>query len=79
MDLEYPSPEMFKFCKAEIDGIVCTFIKSETIVEVRQQMQECYASGKTLPGTRSYHQISEVLTRRVSALLDDLSFFHQGL
>lgn len=47
---------MFRFCEAEIDGIVCTFIKSETIVEVRQRMLERYVSAKTLPGTRSYHQ-----------------------
>ena len=29
--------------------------------------------------TRHMNHGSEVLTRRVSALLDDLSFFHQGL
>ena len=48
--------EMFTFCEAQIDGIVCTFIKSETIVDVRQQKQKRYASAKTLPRTRSYHQ-----------------------
>ena len=58
---------MFKFCEAEIDGIVCTFIKSETVIEVRQHMQERYASAKTLPGTRSYHQFIPLLHSKIGA------------
>ena len=48
--------EMFKFCEKEIDGITCIYIKSETEMEVRQNMQKQYKSAKTIPGTRSYHQ-----------------------
>ena len=59
--------EMFKFCEAEIDGIVCTFIKSETVIEVRQQMQERYASAKTLPGTRTYHQFIALSHSKIGA------------
>ena len=59
--------EMFKFCEAEIDGIVCTFIKSETVIEVRQQMQERYASANTLPGTRTYHQFIPLSHSKIGA------------
>ena len=40
----------------------------------------CYAFGHfASEGFTSDQLYGEVLTRRVSALLDDLSFFHQGL
>ena len=63
--------KMFEYCKSDIKGINFIKVSKEDIALVRQMLSTRFASGKTIPGTRSFHHFSplsegEVTYKRVS-------------
>ena len=57
--------DMFTFCQNEVVGITCMFLPSQNIEAVRYKMTERYASAKTIPGTRSYHEFVPLNTGEI--------------
>ena len=47
--------KMLLFCQQNICNIRFLFIPKERMAEVRRELQSRFASGHTVPGTRSYH------------------------
>ena len=46
---------MFNFCQNEIIGINFYYISKESNTIIRSEMEQRYATAKTLPSTRTYH------------------------
>ena len=64
---------MFEYCKSDIKGINFIKVSKEDIEPVRQMLSTRFESGKTIPGTRSFHHFSplsegEVTYKRVSEM-----------
>ena len=49
---------MFGYCGSSIKGVNFTKIGKQDMAPVRQMLVARFKSGKTFPGTRSYHQYS---------------------
>ena len=47
--------DMLEFCITNINTIIFYKITKETVNSRRQQLKERFETGKTVPGTRSYH------------------------
>ena len=63
--------KMFEYCESDIKGINFIKVSKEDIAPVRQMLSTRFESGKTIPGTRSFHHFSplsegEVTYKRVS-------------
>ena len=50
--------KMFECCKSDIKGINFIKVSKEDIAPVRQMLSTRFESGKTIPGTRSFHHFS---------------------
>ena len=53
---------MLSFCNENIHGILFTYISEERMEDVRESLKERFASGRTIPGTRSYHFLQPIST-----------------
>ena len=47
--------KMFEYCKSDIKGINFIKVSKEDIAPVSQMLSTRFESGKTIPGTRSFH------------------------
>ena len=72
--LTFPAVE--KFCKENLTSITFFSIYKNEMVSVRERLEERYAQGDTIPGTRSCHHFEPVSTTTVKAkqLCDDTAY-----
>ena len=47
--------DMRNFCKGAMEDIKCYLITKEWMVVVRKELTNRFATGRTIPGTRSFH------------------------
>ena len=57
---------MLTFCKDAMRDITYQLITKEQMVVVRKDLQERFATGKTIPGTRSFHFFCPMNTSTIS-------------
>ena len=58
--------DMLEFCIANINTIIFYKITKETVSARRQQLKERFETGKTVPGTRSYHHYIPISNFEIS-------------
>jgi hypothetical protein len=58
---------MFNFCQNEIKGNNLYYISRESNAIIRSEMKQGYATAKTLPGTRSYHNFIPISNTKIGA------------
>jgi hypothetical protein len=58
--------KMFEYCEGSIKGVNFIKVRKEDMAPVRQMLVTRFESGKTVPGTRSYHHFSPVSEGEVS-------------
>ena len=58
--------KMFGYCGSSIKCVNFIKIRKEDMVPVMQMLVSRFESGKTIPGTRSYHQFSALAEREVT-------------
>ena len=52
--------DMFLFCSENINNISFIFITKQEMMSVREGLEDCFALGSTVPGTRSFHYIEPI-------------------
>ena len=58
--------KMFTFCKDSIKAILFILIAKEQVDEIRRNLTDRFKTGKTVPGTRSYHHFIPVSKSKLS-------------
>ena len=59
-------PSMFKFCEENIKNITFVFISKERMETARDELNERFALGRTVPGTKSYHFFAPVSKNEIA-------------